>query len=924
MKNFLKNSKLIGFIIFGILGLVGISSIINLFVPTTESSVSILGVAIADTYATGFHITSIMLVVTTFLMILVIGLGLISIFKKNSFFLYLACFYSMGVQVFVFLYQILFSVLPYYSLILAIFNVVFCFAAATFAILRRSTIVREEDVSDQEELNNPETKQKAIDKRKLVIKMLILDIVSLFLLTSIFFVPLYAVDESGAIVQHILGFVVFKQAQTLMDMIFFFSFLVLYLTGLFGFIYSIADYYSNKKTFSSESKSLIYYNLIVSAIFFLSGTIISCYYSVNRITSNSFSFISLVLMGICCVILSILKGKYDIDSPQATKQTKVRKYPKIESLIYVCLVTSVTFFSLFLNIIKVEQSYESYANTITLTGIDLLTKYASLGGGYQIIAFYLMIIMITSGLGLLWVLTSYLSKYKYYGRVAKTVTYANIGLMFMLGISGLYFSIAQEINIENLKSLLTLFDYTYSDSIVYSIKTDALYALLIDAGFLIVMIVRKSFTDEETLWANASIEGESSTSSSGQSEGEGGASGGNETNGGDSSNNKENNGTALTNDNGLALSNFDPCPAFSLLDAKVEDFKKELEEREKTAVNNPSLNGLIEFVVNYAKDSRLHLSYSQQDVATFVSGLGACRLSVLQGMSGTGKTSLPKIFTEAIEANCEIIEVESSWKDKNELMGYYNEFSSMYTPKKFTQALYKACLNKEIPTLIVLDEMNLSRIEYYFSDFLSLMESEEGQRQVKLLNVDLEKVQDGVKSQYLCLEDGTTLHVPSNIWFIGTANRDESTFVISDKVYDRAHTMNFNKRAPKVRDFDAPIAKQFYSYDVLSSLLNKAKSEGKFDAEKSDLINKVEEILRPYNISFGNRILKQIEDFVDIYEACFPKKDVLDEAVETILLSKVVAKLEVKTIDDKQGLIKNFQDLKLARCAEFIAKLNED
>jgi hypothetical protein len=923
MKNFLKNTKLIGFIILGILGLVGILSIINLFVPTTESSVSILGVAISDTYATGFRITSVMLVVTTFLMVLVIGLGLISIFKKTSFFLYLACFYSMGIQVFIFLYQILFSVLPYYSLILAIFNVVLCFVAATFAILRRSTIVREEDVSDQEELNNPETKQKAIDKRKLVIKMLILDIVSLFLLTSIFFVPLYAVDESGAIIQHVLGFVIFKQSQTLMDMIFFLSFLVLYLTGLFGFIYSIADYYSNKKNFSSESKSLIFFNLIVAAIFFLSGKIISCYYSVSGITSSSLSFISLVLMGICCVVLSILKGKYDIDSPQIDKVVKVRKYPKIESLIYVCLVTAVTFFSLFLNIIKVEQSYESYANTVTLTGIELLKKYASLGGGYQIIAFYLMVMMVVSGFGLLRVLTSYLAKYKYYGRVAKTVTYANIGLMFMLGISGMYFSIAQEINIENLKSLLTLFGYTYSDSIVYSIKTEALYALLIDAGFLILMIVRKSFTDEETLWANASIEGEGATSSSSQSEGNGESSGYG-TNTGDSSNNNENNGTALTNDSGLALSNFDPCPAFSLLDAKVDDFKKDLEEREKTPVNNPSLNGLINFVVDYAKDSRLHLSYSQQDVATFVSGLGACRLSVLQGMSGTGKTSLPKIFTEAIEANCEIIEVESSWKDKNELMGYYNEFSSMYTPKKFTQALYKACLNKEIPTLIVLDEMNLSRIEYYFSDFLSLMENEEGQRQVKLLNVDLEKVKDGVKSQYLCLEDGTTLHVPANIWFIGTANRDESTFVISDKVYDRAHTMNFNKRAPKVRDYDAPIAKQFYSYDVLSSLLNKAKEEGKFDAEKNDLINKVEEILRPYNISFGNRILKQIEDFVDIYQACFPKKDVLDEAVETILLSKVVAKLEVKTIDDKEGLIKSFQDLKLTRCAEFIAKLNED
>jgi hypothetical protein len=159
-----------------------------------------------------------------------------------------------------------------------------------------------------------------------------------------------------------------------------------------------------------------------------------------------------------------------------------------------------------------------------------------------------------------------------------------------------------------------------------------------------------------------------------------------------------------------------------------------------------SLSDLVKFVVEYARDSRLHLSYREEDIATFVSGLGACRLTILQGMSGTGKTSLPKIFSEAIDGNCDIIEVESSWKDKNELLGYYNEFSRTYTPKKFTQALYKAALNPEIPTFIVLDEMNLSRIEYYFSDFLSLMENEENKREIKLINIKLSVKEEGGKA----------------------------------------------------------------------------------------------------------------------------------------------------------------------------------
>jgi hypothetical protein len=333
----------------------------------------------------------------------------------------------------------------------------------------------------------------------------------------------------------------------------------------------------------------------------------------------------------------------------------------------------------------------------------------------------------------------------------------------------------------------------------------------------------------------------------------------------------------------------------------------------------------VKFVVEYAKDSRLHLSYSAQDIAAFVAGLGAARLTILQGMSGTGKTSLPKIFMEAIDGNCDLVEVESSWKDKNELLGYYNEFSERYSPKKFTQALYKAALNPEIPTFIVLDEMNLSRIEYYFSDFLSLMENEEGKRQIQLLNIPLvQKTAEGEKN-YSLLADGKTLMIPSNIWFVGTANRDESTFVISDKVYDRAHTMNFNRRAPKVRDAAAnPLPQRFYTYAQLNALFEDAKAQGHFDAENNVLIQKTEALLAPFNISFGNRILKQIEDFVVIYEACFAGSAVEDEAIETILLSKVVSKLEVKTIDNKEELVEAFQTLHLNKCAEFVSKLNED
>ena len=104
--------------------------------------------------------------------------------------------------------------------------------------------------------------------------------------------------------------------------------------------------------------------------------------------------------------------------------------------------------------------------------------------------------------------------------------------------------------------------------------------------------------------------------------------------------------------------------------------------------------------------------------------MAVSRLIILQGMSGTGKSSLPRIFSEAISGFNRLIPVESSWRDRNELLGYYNDFNKKFNAKSFTIELYRSGKERcrEIPTFIVLDEMNLARIEYYFSDFLAILQ----------------------------------------------------------------------------------------------------------------------------------------------------------------------------------------------------------
>jgi hypothetical protein len=556
--------------------------------------------------------------------------------------------------------------------------------------------------------------------------------------------------------------------------------------------------------------------------------------------------------------------------------------------------------------VKITSSSGTFVQEIKMTGIKLLSDSGKLGAGYQVLAFIIMLMIICSGLGLIVSLAAYFSHYKRFATIAKVAAYVNIFFIFAFGISGLYFTIATKITADSTEALIVNYCPGYTkDAYNYNMRTDTFYALIVDVVILIGMMVRKALDGSPAVLAVEPLSSSETAPEVPAPE-------------------KKEEPKPESGEEGGFAGDFDPCPAFSELDEKQASFQADLVERKKLLTSEASLSDLVKFVVDYARNSTRHLSYSPQDIATFVAGLGAARLTILQGMSGTGKTSLPKIFMEAIDGDCDIIEVESSWKDKNELLGYYNEFSSLYTPKKFTQALYKAALNPEIPTFIVLDEMNLSRIEYYFSDFLSLMENEEGHREIKLLNIKLARHEGGKAVDYAALEEGHTLKVPSNVWFVGTANRDESTFVISDKVYDRAHTMNFNKRAPKVRDFKDPLSPRFYTYASLNDLFTKAKANGSFDAENNDLIRKTETLLAPYNISFGNRILVQIEDFVNIYKECFPGWDVESQAVEEILLSKVVSKLEVKTIDDKDELVKEFEALNLMKCAQFIAKLNED
>ena len=154
--------------------------------------------------------------------------------------------------------------------------------------------------------------------------------------------------------------------------------------------------------------------------------------------------------------------------------------------------------------------------------------------------------------------------------------------------------------------------------------------------------------------------------------------------------------------------------------------KLTLVDQKYAAFQYPQYNNditLEEFVEGYRlfAASQMKLYYTPEIIRRFVAGMAASKLLILEGISGTGKTSLPYSFSRYMENPATIVSVQPSYRDRTEILGYFNEFSKRFNETEFLRALYEANYRPD-PTLIVLDEMNLARIEYYFAEMLSVLE----------------------------------------------------------------------------------------------------------------------------------------------------------------------------------------------------------
>lgn len=294
--------------------------------------------------------------------------------------------------------------------------------------------------------------------------------------------------------------------------------------------------------------------------------------------------------------------------------------------------------------------------------------------------------------------------------------------------------------------------------------------------------------------------------------------------------------------------------------------------------------------------SQMRLYYTIDTVREFFASMGATHFLILEGISGTGKTSLPYCLGRFFQHSSAICAVQPNWRDRSEVLGYYNDFTKKFTETPFLAAVYEANYRDDM-SIIVLDEMNLARVEYYFAEFLSVMEMPKADEW--LIDVIAGYREDDPKK----LQDGKVL-IPQNIWFVGTANNDDSTFTITDKVYDRAMSLFFENKG---KPFEAPYTE---ALPIPADYLNKLYAQAKIDHPVSqDTLDKFaildDFVIENFRLAFGNRIMKQLNAFVPCYIACGGTEL---NAFDFVFKTKILKKFEVLNVGYLRDELLSLQD----------------
>ena len=258
-------------------------------------------------------------------------------------------------------------------------------------------------------------------------------------------------------------------------------------------------------------------------------------------------------------------------------------------------------------------------------------------------------------------------------------------------------------------------------------------------------------------------------------------------------------------------------------------------------------------------------------------------------------------------------------EDRTELFGYFNEFTKKFNETEVLKELYQAGFTDDVYT-VILDEMNISRVEYYFAEMLSILEMPNKDEWI------IELVSSAWKSDPKHIIDGK-IKIPANVWYIGTINNDDSTYMVTDKVYDRAMPIDINDKGKVFEPIDTDAMDINYSY--LDNLFKSAMEQNQISKETLDKIEDMDDyVIKHFRIAFGNRIVAHMKKFVPVYVACGGDEV---SGVDYFIARKILRKFEQLNVsyirDEIDGYIeylnKTFGKDKMKECIEYLLRLKK-
>jgi hypothetical protein len=292
------------------------------------------------------------------------------------------------------------------------------------------------------------------------------------------------------------------------------------------------------------------------------------------------------------------------------------------------------------------------------------------------------------------------------------------------------------------------------------------------------------------------------------------------------------------------------------------------------------------------------LFYTERDVRSFVAGLSMSRLHLLQGISGIGKSSLPRAFADAVGGRCETVTVQAGWRDRNDLFGYYNAFEKTYRSTAFSQAVYAAQtpLWRDRIVIVLLDEMNLSHPEQYAADILDVLERPD----VDSRRFELMTTQPGGTLPTL-LKEGRFLQLPENVWFVGTANHDETTKDFADKTYDRSFVLDLPNQ-PKPFPLTKLAPRKPVSCSAFVKACGLAEKQHQADANKAR--KWLDDVLRDpladrFSVGWGGRLESQLKRYVPVVVAAGGS---YGEALDLLISTRVLRKIRGRHDNQREDL----------------------